>query len=55
MRYSFRARLLDRQNNTNGSRKTTLSILRVSTLFFVQEMSNSVIDVIETLRDALES
>ena len=30
---------------------TTLSILRVSTLIFVQEMSNSV-DVIQTLRDA---
>ena len=31
---------------------TTLSILRDSTLFFVQEMSNSVVDVIETLREA---
>ena len=31
---------------------TTLSILRVLTLFFVQEMYNSVVDVIETPRDA---
>ena len=32
--------------------RTTFSILRVSTLFFVQEISNSVVDVIKTLRDA---
>ena len=32
--------------------RTTMSILRVSTLFFVQEMSNSVVDTIETLKDA---
>ena len=34
--------------------RTTLSILRVLSLFFDQKLSNSVIDDIETLRDALK-
>ena len=38
-----------RETSFGRKRVPTLSILRVPTLFFVQEMSNSVADVIESL------
>ena len=41
---------LRRYGSSWSGEGTTLSILRVSTLFFVQEMLNSVIGIIETLR-----
>ena len=51
-----RKRGLDKIYFILGARKmvirTTLSILSVWTLFFVQEMSNSVVDVMKTLRGA---
>ena len=56
VRKPARKRGLDKIYFMLGARKmvirTTLSILSVWTLFFVQEMSNSVADVMKTLRGA---